>query len=246
MVDAVDCAILHGCDWDLHIEKARPFVEAGKAVLFDKPLAGSARDLHQIRLWAEAGARIIGGSSLRYCVETRDWLAQPEEERGTPHTVLAGCGTDDFNYGIHAYALLSGIMGPGAVSVQALGEHGQKRIRVTWADGRIGILTIGKAQGYLPFHASIVTGRTVTQFKTDSSKLYRAQLEVNLPYLAGETSSPFTPDTLLEPEMCAVAALKSWSHGNREIALAELAANDPGYDGAAFGVEYRKMRYPES
>ena len=35
-----DCAIVHGCDWDTHIEKARPFVEAGKSVLLDKPMAG--------------------------------------------------------------------------------------------------------------------------------------------------------------------------------------------------------------
>ncbi|MCB0128574.1 MAG: hypothetical protein KDE58_40190, partial [Caldilineaceae bacterium] len=37
MVDAVDCAIIHSCDWDTHIAKAQPFVEAGKALLIDKP-----------------------------------------------------------------------------------------------------------------------------------------------------------------------------------------------------------------
>src|SRR5690242_12826646 len=63
MVNEVDCAIIHSCNWDTHVEKARPFVEAGKAVLVDKPIAGNLRDLHQLRDWAAQGARITGGSS---------------------------------------------------------------------------------------------------------------------------------------------------------------------------------------
>ena len=29
MAQAVDVAIIHSCNWDLHVERARPFVEAG-------------------------------------------------------------------------------------------------------------------------------------------------------------------------------------------------------------------------
>ena len=77
MARDVDCAVLHGCDWDTHLEKARPLVEAGKSVLVDKPLAGRLADLEQLRTWARAGARITGGSSLRFCAETREWLDRP-------------------------------------------------------------------------------------------------------------------------------------------------------------------------
>ena len=77
-----------------------------------------------------------------------------------------------------------------------------------------------------------------------SGKLYRALLERTLPYLAGETDTPPTPiHDLLEPELAALAARQSWLHGDREVALGELAGSD-GYDGAAFGVEYRRARYP--
>src|SRR4051812_41103249 len=51
MVKQVDCAIIHSCDWDTHVAKARPFVEAGKSVLIDKPVAGNLRDLRQIQSW---------------------------------------------------------------------------------------------------------------------------------------------------------------------------------------------------
>src|SRR4051794_4670849 len=55
MVDHVDCAIVHSANWDTHVESARPFVEASKAVLIDKPLAGNASDLNQLRDWARQG-----------------------------------------------------------------------------------------------------------------------------------------------------------------------------------------------
>ena len=112
MVEEVDCAVIHGCDWDTHVTKAAPFIEADKAVLIDKPLAGNMRDLDQLRTWTEQGARITGGSGLRFCAESRRYLDQPLEERGKPDFVLCGCGVDKFNYGIHAYALLASIPGP--------------------------------------------------------------------------------------------------------------------------------------
>jgi len=111
MVPLVDVAIIHSCNWDLHVPRARPFVEAGKAVIIDKPMFGNYRDAQQILAWAAEGARIAGGSSLRFVGEARAFLAQPVEERGTPQVVLAGCGVDEFNYGIHAYSIAWSILG---------------------------------------------------------------------------------------------------------------------------------------
>jgi hypothetical protein len=74
------------------------------------------------------------------------------------------------------------------------------------------------------------------------------------------------PDELVEPELWALAARKSWMEGDREVALDELSEAgstgstsspqassgqasslqaDGGYDGAAFAAEYRKQKYPE-
>ena len=243
MAAEVDCAIVHGCDWDTHIDKARPFVDAGKAVLLDKPVAGNLRDINQIKQWVKGGARISGGSSLRFCYETRDWLAQPIEERGTPHTVLCGCGVDEYNYGIHAYAMLSGILGPGIEGVRHLGKGVQRRIEVTWKDGTVGFLVTGKMDGWIPFHADIITDKGVTQYIADSANLYRALLEQVLPYLAGETDAPpVSIDALVEPELCALAAKHSWMNHDTLVTLDELADADVSYDGAAFAEEYAAAR----
>lgn len=244
MVPEVDCAIVHGCDWDTHIDKARSFVEAGKGVLLDKPVAGNARDLHQIQEWANQGARITGGSSLRFCWETRDYLAQSVEDRGTPHTVLCGCAVDEFNYGIHAYSFLSGLMGAGISSVRHLGAGAQRRVQVNWSDGRMGFLVIGEVAGWIPFYATIATEKGVAQVVADSANLYRALLEAALPYLAGETDEPPLPvDELLEPEWCALAARISWLDDDREVTIDEARNSTGGYKGEAFAQGYRRARY---
>jgi len=244
LVTEVDAAVIHGCDWDTHVDKARPFVETGKGVLLDKPIAGSARDLAQIESWADSGARITGGSSLRFCHETQEWLAQPEDERGTPDTVICGCGVDEFNYGIHAYSMLAGVIGAEARSVRHLGKGTQRRVEVSWEDGRTGLLVIGATEEWLPFYACIATGRGVTQYQAESGKLYRALLEATLPYLAGETDEPpLSGKSLCEPERWALAARVSWLDGDREVMLDELPTDDEGYDGAEFAKGYREAKY---
>lgn len=244
MAAAVDCAIIHSCDWDTHIDKARPFVEAGRSILIDKPMAGNLADLNTLREWARQGVRVVGGSSLRFSAEVHHYLARPVEERGTPQTVLCGCGVDEFNYGIHAYSLLSGIMGPGIESVRHLGESTQRRVEVTWSDARVGLVIVGQAEAWLPFYATVTTERTVTQFQVDATRLYRSFLEAVLPFLAGETDEPpIAMAELVEPELCALAARKSWLEGDREVRIAELSVADDGYDGPRFAEGYRKARY---
>lgn len=246
MVEVVDVAIIHACNWDLHLARAEPFLRAGKAVLVDKPLVGNRRDAHTLLDWAARGWRVTGGSSLRWAEEARAFLAQPESARGRVHTIFAGCGVDEFNYGIHAYALLCSLLGPGVQRVRFLGRSIQKQIQATWDDGRIGLLSIGPQESYLPFHATIVTTQTVHHLQADSGRLYRALLEATLPYLGGETErSPLPMPTLLEPELMALAARQSWLNHGQEIALADLCADDPGYDGAAFAAEYRRARRGE-
>lgn len=243
MVDAVDAVIVHTANWDRHVEQARPFVEAGKAVLLDKPVAGNVRDLQEVLDWGTKGYRVTGGSCLRFAEEFRAFLDQPEAERGRVHTVFAGCAVDEFNYGIHGYAMLSALLGPGLRSVRYLGEGAQRHLRLAWTDGRVGLLSIGKLEAWLPFHATAVTTRRVAQIGVDNGKIYRALLEACLPYLAGKTDTPPIPlSDLLEPEWAALAARVSCQNHGAEVLLADLRRDDPGYDGERFAADYRRAR----
>jgi len=149
---------------------------------------------------------------------------------------------DEFNYGVHAYSLMAGLMGPGVESVRYLGSSTQKQIEVVWSDNRRGILTIGANPSYLPFYATVVSDRTAAHIQLDNSQLYRALLESVLPYLAGEAGPPTPIDELLEVELTAVAARMSWMHNGARIFLSDLRQDDAGYDGAAFAQSYRLQR----
>ena len=244
MAEEVDLAIIHSVNWDLHIGRARPFVEKGKGVLLDKPIVGNLRDANALWEWALDGARIGGGSSLRFSYEIRGFLAQDPEQRGEPCFSFVGCGVDEFNYGIHAYSTLLGVMGSGVDCVRFLGANGQRQVEVVWGDGRRGILTVGTPAGgrWLPFYATVVSDRAVAHIVPETGKLYRALLEAYLPYFAGEVAAPLSLEALIEPELVAMAARMSWMNDGQRCYLSDLRLDDPGYDGAAFAAEYRLQR----
>ena len=249
MAQDVDIAMIHSCNWDLHIGRAEPFVAAGKAVFIDKPMVGNLSDALQLTRWAQQGVRVTGGSSARFACEVQEYLGRPLEERGHPHSIFAGCGVDEFNYGIHAYSLMLGLMGTGVESVRYLGSSTQRQIEVVWSDGRRGILTVGANPAYLPFYATVVSDQAVTHIQLDNSRLYRALLEKTLPYLAGEGEGPASIEDLLEAELTAVAARMSSLQDGARIWLADLRhdeagcdAGRDGYDGEAFAQSYRLSR----
>lgn len=245
MIPLVDGVIIHSCNWDSHVARARPFVAAGKAVLLDKPLAGSVRDLRQIVAWARAGCRITGGSCMRFAPEAMRFLAEPESARGRPRLTLAGCGTDEYNYGIHAYAMLWSVMGAGARAVRWLAERPQWLTEITWDDDRRGLAAVGGDVGWLPTYATMITNRGVRHL-TSSDKaeaLYQPLLDAVLPYLSGATAMPPLPmEELIEPELAALATLESRRRGGAVVALETLNETMPGYDGAAFARRYASDR----
>src|ERR1017187_9194602 len=65
MVDEVDGVIIHTADWGRHVAQARGFVQAGKSVLIEKPLAGNERDARQLAEWAAAGHRLTRSEERR-------------------------------------------------------------------------------------------------------------------------------------------------------------------------------------
>lgn len=242
IADMVDCAIIHSCDWDIHLSRAEIFQERGIPVLIDKPIAGRVGDLKRIGNWLEDGYRICGGSSLRFNYDVEEFLETPVSERGEPCIVFAGCGIDEFSYGIHAYSLLCGILGPGAKSVRYLGEKGQALIEIKWRDGRMGIVSVGKNE-WIPFYATVVTDKGVKQIIVDSARLYESLLSPCLPYLSGETDEPPVPTaSLMEPELAAIAAMESRRRDGAWVSLDELNEASFAYDGAVFADQYRKQR----
>ena len=109
------------------------------------------------------------------------------------------------------------------------------------------MIAIGATGEWLPFYANVVTSSTVRQFDVSVAGIYRALMEAFLPYLAGAGSAlPIPMRSLIEPELCALAAKVSWEEGDREVSLAELGAREVSYDGRVFAAAYRRQKYPET
>ena len=244
MIGRVDAVIIHACNWDLHVERARPFVEARVPVLLDKPVVGCVRDALTLIDWAKKGACITGGSSLRYSPEIKEKLLDAGIAPGDIHAAFTGCGVDEYNYGIHAVAQMIGIMGIDVGWVRWLGAHVQDQYEITWLDGRRGVVTVGATAQWLPSYATAVTGAKVVQFEPDMKRIYRALLEHDLPILAGE-KPPIDMKDLLAPEFAAIAGLVSKRARGEKIMVAALTPDHPGYDGAAFAAQYRAQRLPK-
>ena len=241
MLTLVDGVIVHTTNWDKHLEQARIFVEAGKAVYLDKPVAGNLEEINQILDWIKQGKRVTGGSVLRFC---REVIACRDEVAAMGETIYTGyscIGVDDYNYGIHGYATLIAAMGPEVLSVQYIGSSNQKQILIKFSNGRVGILTVGKTK-WLPFNLTATTGSKVHQVAVDNMQLYRAMLEKVMPYFTGKTDEvPLEATSLVMPELTALAAKQSWLNNGAEVFITDIA-KEISYDGGQFAREYRRAR----
>lgn len=241
MVDQIDLAIIHSCNWDLHVPRAVPFIAAGKGVLLDKPMVGNLADYNQLIAWERQGAKVLGGSALRYASVFADFLASLDQGEEIRY-VYTGTGVDEFNYGIHGYSSLQGLLGSGIQWVRHLDGRSQHQIELSWKSGARAILTVGKSTKWLPFWATVITDRRAAQLSVANGNLYKEMLEKVLPYFAGETPAPAPLAELLEGEKAAMAARLSWQNNNTIVYLDDVRLDDAGYDGAAFGESYRLAR----
>ncbi len=241
MLPMVDGVIVHTTNWDKHLEQARIFVEADKAVYLDKPIAGNLAEINQVLDWIKMGKRVTGGSVLRYCREVLDCVKTVKDAGDTIYTAYSAVGVDDYNYGIHGYATLIAAMGPDVLSVQYIGSSNQKQILIKFKGGRVGILTVGKTK-WMPFTLTVVTGSRPIQIAANGGMLYRAMLEKVMPYFSGKTDEvPLSAESLVMPELTALAAKQSWLNNGAEVFISDIA-KDTSYDGTQFAIEYRRAR----
>lgn len=238
LIPLVDVVFVQSCNWDLHAERVRPFVEAGKGVYIDKPLAGNAADLLQLKAWAAQGADIIGGSSLRCCEEVKRIHGQTQGS--DLYTIFASGPNDFFNYGIHVIEMVQGAIGldrsTPAVAVTYLGSRDSVRLLVDYQDGLQAVLELQAAAGF-SLAVSAANGHWSATVQSD---FYRALLQDVVAHFRGESPFPADIDMLCEAVMVLLAGRESMRRGRlAPVRIDELAADAPGFDGHSFTEDYR-------
>ena len=146
MIGKVDAMLIEAVDGTVHLERAKPFLEAGIACFIDKPFACSVADAKALaELSAKKKLPLFSSSSLRFAPEVVEYLATPKLGK------IAGCVTYGpaslspipernaglFHYGIHAVEMLYALMGPGCKRVTNVLEKGAEVVTGVWADGRV-------------------------------------------------------------------------------------------------------------
>jgi predicted dehydrogenase len=233
MAEHVDAAMIHGTNWDTHIEKALIFMKAGKPVLIDKPIVGSARDCDMLlMLQQEYGTLVYGGSSLRYAREVTALRGAVGSRNDILSLVAAGPG-DFFSYGIHTTEMLQGFAGTGVKSVKAIANQKLPVLAVTYHDGLVALMHL-----QLPaqeWSLSVFTGQGLHTTTVNIDGLYEPFLQNFIDLLKGSQVdySLAGPVEAVRIHLAARIALET----GKEVSLDELPP-DARFDGRAFAEEY--------
>lgn len=97
-VDAVIIATDKGSE---HVQRCRPFVEAGLPIFVDKPLVENEVDLGTFCQWVNEGAPIMSSSCMRYCKEYMPYRASTHELGEIRYASITTLKSWE-RYGIHA------------------------------------------------------------------------------------------------------------------------------------------------
>jgi hypothetical protein len=152
LIGRIDAVLVLSLCGSAHLERVRPFLEAGVPALVDKPFACSVADADAIvNLARKTGTLLLHASALRYSSSVA--RLQEQMQRAGPLRGLISYGPakrDPFNpgllhYGIHAIEVLYALMGSGCQSVASTFTEGADVVTGRWADGRLATLRGSRA-----------------------------------------------------------------------------------------------------
>ncbi|NIA15945.1 MAG: Gfo/Idh/MocA family oxidoreductase [Nitrospiraceae bacterium] len=221
VIGEVDAVIIATDKGHEHVERCRPFVEAGIPIFVDKPMVDNAQDLAVFRGWVEEGCAILSGSALAY---TKEFLPYRESTQnlGQLRYVSISMAKSWERYGIHALSAIYPILGPGFVSARNTGEAGRDIVHFKHAAGMdVIVATIADLYGGLGQLQLCGTKASAHASFSDTFYAFKAQLLDFVSYL--RTGTPPFPWTETEELMkMLIAGCMSREQGGREVALPEV------------------------
>ena len=217
-VDAVIVATDKG--WE-HVERCKPFIEAGLPIFVDKPMVDNEADLQIFCKWVKDGARILSSSSMRYCKEYAP-LRMSTNNLGKLRYISITTPKTWERYGIHALEGIYPITGPGYISVRNTGTSDKNIVHLKHRDGA-DVVIAAISDMYGAFGVLDVCGTAGFQqvASMDSFYSFKAQLQTFVDYLqTGELPFPFAET--VELMKIIIAGIRSRDDGGREVMLDEI------------------------
>jgi virulence factor len=179
----VDAVMVLSQEGGVHLERAKPFLEAGMPVFIDKPFACSMHDaLLMADIAQKHNAPIFSSSSLRYALEVQ----RVHEQASSWGKVIAADAFSPapthprnpglFHYGIHGVETLFALMGKGCRRVRCVHNDDGEVVVGEWEDGRIGTLR-GIRKGAYAYGFTAVCEKQVWATTIDTRYIYRELLK---------------------------------------------------------------------
>jgi len=219
MIGNVDAVIVATDIGNEHVERCRPFIEAGIPMFIDKPLVNKEEDLQTFCRWRQAGAKFISSSSLRYTKELEPYY-ENHYELGKLQYICSPMAKYYETYGIHALERVYPLLGPGFVSVRNTGTKEKTVVHIKHESG----CDVHIVQGSLVGAGMMILGDKggIVVRSGDSYYSFKKQLDVFVKWLrTGEDPFPFAET--VELMKLVIGGLRSREEGGREVFLSEIS-----------------------
>ncbi len=219
MIGSVDAVIVATDDGNEHVDRCRPFIEAGIPMFIDKPLVNTEEDLKTFLKWRKEGAKFISSSSMRYSKEYEPYFKN-HSELGELFFVLSPMPKKWENYGIHALESMYPLLGQGFISVRNTGTYERANVMLKHKSGCNVSIPMGIGMAFTGITIIGSAGEKHLPF-TDSYYSFKKQLDVFVHWLrTGEEPFPF--EETVELMKIVIAGLRSREEGGREVFLDEI------------------------
>ena len=223
VIGEVDAVIIPTDKGHEHLERARPFIDAGLPVFIDKPLTDREDHLGEFVTWHSQGKAILSTSCMRYA---RDFEQAREQiqEIGELRLVTMTTPKSWERYGIHALEGVYPFLAPGGwESVVNTGTYEGNIVHCRHGSAADVVLAavadMYGAFGCLGLYGT--KGRVVAPFE-DTFFAFKAQLAAFVDYLrTGEL--PFAFGQTVELMKIIIAGMRSREEDGRQVSLQEIA-----------------------
>ncbi len=228
LIGQVDAVMIESLQGSVHVERARPFLEAGLPLFVDKPFACSVADARTLLAEAERrGLLLWSSSSLRFAPEVQALRASADEIGPVTGVSVHGPASlapgnpGLFHYGVHAVQVMYQLMGRGCETVRLTSNADGDVAVGQWSDGRFGVFR-GLRRGAAPYGVTVFGEKQVATTAIGTTDIYRELLKrIVAAFQSGK--APLAPADMLEVVAFQEAALHSLEQGGREVRLATAA-----------------------
>ncbi len=222
LIGQVDAVLIPTDKGGEHMERARPFVEAGIPVFIDKPMTDRMDHLREFVKWVNEGKAIMSSSGMRYCprfAEMRERLDEVGEMRLITMTMAKSWS----RYGIHALeGVYPFLKAGGWRSLRNSGDEERAMIHAVHGSGvHVQMAVIDDLYGSMGHLCVYGTQGLLTGKFDDPFTAFKAQL-VDFVYYLRTGCRSYRFEETVELGLLVIAGLVSFSRAGAVVHISEL------------------------